>query len=244
MLALLLSCGGLSDFCSPMARLSESCQTGPRSDWRLLAMQDDAIYEISTLTGRASIFARTGWGAGSFTADVRADGVPFSSSDTFFEINHCAGARTEIAALPTKVQGMAFTGDDRLLGLSRHTDTIVDIHPQTGELTTFATLPFDLGRNGMAYDRDEDILYGLDADSAEVFVIDPITGETDSFVSVDIEEGLAYVGMEYSPGRGVLWVTTGEDLYELDPRTGEASLVGGHYSSGPINDLALFPPCE
>lgn len=242
MLPLLLGCATTAP-CDTIGWLSDSICEGHSDGWHLLAMQPGAIYEVDPADGQTTLFLETDWDDGMFTADVRADGVAFSSNETLYEVDHCQGRRAAVAEMSTKIQGMAFDSSGRLLGMSRHEDMVVTINVETGFIDPLYFLDFDLGYNGMAYDPVSQTIYGLDADSGTIFVVDPLTGAPSDFVSVQDGVAFDYVGMAYSPDEGGLWVSTGTELYTLDPTTGAVDLIGSHGEASGVNDLALFPPC-
>ncbi len=99
---------------------------------------------------------------------------------------------------------------------------------------------FDLGADGLAYDCSTDTLFGIDANTDQVFSVDPATGLASGFVATTAP--FHYVGLEFEHSTGMLLASTGWDLYRIDPVLGTTVLVG-ELGGERINDLAFHPPC-
>ena len=85
-----------------------------------------------------------------------------------------------------------------------------------------------------------DTIYGADAIQDRIFTVDPNTGLASNFVNTSVP--FASVGLEFDHATGLLWASTGSQLWTIEPTTGASTLVGT-FSGMMVDDLAFHPVC-
>ena len=117
---------------------------------------------------------------------------------------------------------------------------LVSIDANAGFATAIGTLGFDLGNCGLAYDCSTDTLYGADANANRIHTLDPSTGKSTGFVQTDVP--FVSVGLEFDAHSGLMFASTGYELFTVNLDSGESSRVG-NISGAYADDLAYHPAC-
>ena len=102
------------------------------------------------------------------------------------------------------------------------------------------TLGDNIGNNGMAYDCSTNTIYGADAIQDRILqwiptLVLPVT------LSI-LPSHLHLSDWEFDHATGLLWASTGSQLWTIEPTTGASTLVGT-FSGMMVDDLAFYPVC-
>lgn len=127
-----------------------------------------------------------------------------------------------------------------LLFVSNNDDEVFTIDTDTLEINAVGSLGVDFRWSGLAYDPTRDILFGIDGRGGqfELYSINMETGAATSIGDHGIEE---LFGLAYDSSTDSLYATQlhgDESLYEIDPDTAVATLVGPLTNSPGIGGLA------
>ena len=118
------------------------------------------------------------------------------------------------------VHGLAFDPDDNLFGSSQ-TGDLVQIDPETGEVTPIGTM-----NGSFVWDiefRDDGQLFGLSG--GQLIRIDPVTAQVQETIDLDLPDTFALsLGFD-TTGRLLLGAMDG-NLYRFDMGTGEVTNIG------------------
>jgi len=119
---------------------------------------ESALYTINPQTAAATLVGNLGIytyeGALAFAPNGTAYGLNGLATgeggpDQLLTINLATGAATVVANLGyIDVNGLLYRGDGMLVGLEDFSNSLVVINPQTGTVTTLASLPFSVGDLG------------------------------------------------------------------------------------------------
>lgn len=136
--------------------------------------------------------------------------------------------------------GIVFGPGGKLYGLDTNNDALVEFDLLSGQGTIVGPIGFSIGNCGLAYDCVNDRLVGADGPTAQIFTLDPVTGQATDFIQSSVP--FQGVGLEYVPSEQLLYASTGNKLYTVDPISGDSVFVGDLTYSG-VDDLALHPSC-
>lgn len=178
------------------------------------------------------------------TVNVREDGLSVAQdyvTREFWAMDPCTGDTTLIG--PTNVGpmcGIAFGPTGLLYGLDYESDELAEFNLDKGTSRVVGSLGFDLSLCGLAYDCQNERLIGTDAETGQIFDVDVVTGEASKFVPSGVD--FAQAGLEYDPRDQLLYASTRNELYTIDPVTG-ATLFVGNINASAVDDLGLHPEC-
>ncbi|MCB9765525.1 MAG: putative metal-binding motif-containing protein [Alphaproteobacteria bacterium] len=236
------SCDGVDSDCD--GAVDEDHDVG----WVLLTVHSDGVvYEVDTTTADMTPVSTLDLPqAAVSTSDVRDDGVAIifnGLTGELMEMDACDGTTSAIGETGlASVGGIAFGAGGVLYGVSHREEALVQLDLRTGAGTIIgAGLGYDVGHAGMAWDCATDTLYVLDAAAGVVYPVDTTTGLPGPSVPLGFTFGSA--GLEFDRATGLMWLSTGDDLYTLDPTTGVATFIGA-FPEHHVNDLAFHPPCN
>ncbi|MFV8753273.1 hypothetical protein ACNOYE_22215 [Nannocystaceae bacterium ST9] len=168
-----------------------------------------------------------------FTSLAYHRGVLYASAaratwgDTLVRIDPCACTVSAVGSYGfTLVSGLASKGDS-MLGLAGEDDLMITIDPATADAEQRATLSDDWGSHGLTpAGPNQDLFYGLDAAGDRLHRFD---GEGAQLDSVATSEDFAAAGLEFHPGRGLLYACglrdQGDALVTIDPESGLVRVV-------------------
>ena len=235
------SCNGVDDDCD--GDIDEDSKAG----WALVTIDTSAgyVYEIDPATAAmTTISSISDTSLRINTMDVSENGtavVQDAAGSQMLHMDACAGTTTLIGSTGVgNMCGIAFGPGGLLYGMDTTNDQLVEIDITTGAGTVIGSLGFELGSCGLSYDCTNDRLIGANATTAEIFTVDPVTGLGSGHVLTEVPfDG---VGLDYDPAEGVLYASTGDELYQVDPSTGATTFIGA-LDGESINDLALHPAC-
>jgi len=190
---------------------------------------NSALYTINPQTAAATLVGSLGIstyeGALAFAPNGTAYGLNGLGGlqDELFTINLATGAATEVASVGSiDVNGLLYRSDGMLVGIEDYSNSLVVINPQTGNVTTLASLPFSVGDiggmtmyNGTGYfaTGGTDSTFATGTDS--LYSFNPYSG-ADSLVG-SFPPGIAEPGISGIAGYGTTNVA---------PEPGALSLLG------------------
>lgn len=216
--------------------------------WNLITVDTTAgfVFEIDTTSGQATeIVPLDAQGMSLNTLDVRGDGLAMvqdANGKAIYRLNACTGELSLLGYTGAgNLCGISFGPGGELYGLDSEKNELVSIDSNAGFATTIGGLGFDLGNCGLAYDCSTDTLYGADANANRIHKIDPVTGQSVSYVETSVP--FVSVGLEFDSKTGLLLASTGQQLYTVEPSSGVSEFVAtmsGAYS----DDLASHPVCQ
>ena len=221
-----------------------------RNDWWLGTINDGTLYEIDRQTALSTaVMALTGDGAGSTinsTDSWEGNLIVVHNLGlgvgTLQDFDSCSGVLSTIGVTGTSsLPGIGFGPDGFLYAVEAGADTIIRIDPNTANWTNLLSLGFNLNNSGAAYDCTEERLWFADATNSQIFWVDPQAGNTGGFQPTNVP--LASVGLEWDPSTRTLWASTGTELWNIDPATGNGTFIGTFDVPNTVGTLALFPPC-
>jgi len=241
---------GASDLCDGIdTDCDEDIDEDHRPNWWLGTVGNDGwLYRIDLAAG--TIVRETE--LSNFGGTINSVEV-FEQSQAFGHIHNppnqplitfdaCTGVITTIGPTGTNaVGGIAFSDTSDLLGLDHGDESLVEFDQSTGAATTLLQFPFDLGKGGMAYDCSTGTIYGVDANTDEVFVVDPTVPELRDFQLTNVP--FDSVGLEWDQASGTLLAATAKQVYSIEPLTGATTLLAELDFTWDIDDLAYYPPC-
>ena len=207
----------------------------------------DAVYEVDLASGAMTEIATLdpSWSGSINSMDTDGEGLAFAhdgSNSRLVEIDACDGT---LLSLPDhgvgNCCGIAWGPEGKLYGLDTTTDQLVEFDPVSGAGTPIGPLNITVYNCGMTYDCANDVLIGADGTGARIFAIDHVTGEAYDVVEVDVP--FAAVGVGYHPGRESIYAVTGDELYEIDPSSGDTTLIGT-LGVANVNNVELHPECD
>jgi Tol biopolymer transport system component len=185
---------------------------------------NDVLYGINTGDDRIYTFDKE-------TAAAAPIGAP-----GFIGFNYPGGLAFD------PIRGILYANDET-------TNVLYSIDTTTGLGTPVATITgtYSFQIAGLAFDPRSDTLFGLASDSDAVVKIDPTSG-----VTIPIVTGLSplghWSGLSFDTDRNVLCATRfsdGTDLSQIDPGTGDVTLVGPAGGPGAaVRGIAFVAPDE
>lgn len=234
-------CNGIDDDCDGL--IDEDSKSG----WDLVTIDTNSgyVYEVDTTNGSlSSVSAIADTSLKINTMDVSENGTAIVQDhlgNQMLYMDACTGKTVAIGSTGVgNMCGIAFGPSGLLYGLDSTNDQLIEIDVFTGAGTVIGDLGFDLGNCGLSYDCTNDRLVGANANTNEIFTVDPVTGLGSGHIGTDVP--FASVGLEFDPTRQVLYASTGSQLYEVEPTSGATTYLGAH-SSALSDDLALHPTC-
>ena len=211
----------------------------------LVSGHSGMVLELDVGTAEVSVVAEFSGTVRPTSTDVLGETSLLYSQwdDTLRAFDACTGELDTIGHTGMDHSGgISFGPEGRLFALDDGRDELVELHLETGQATVIGALGIDVGRCGMAYDCASDTLWGLDADTGRLFVIDVDTGAARwgrrTWLQFD------FVGLEWWAEEQKLLATTGTELFEIDPLTGLPSRIGSLAPYENINDLVFHQTCR
>ncbi len=179
------------------------------------------------------------------TTAVREDGLSIAQDRTlkeFWSLDACTGNLVPVG--PTNsgpLCGIAFGPSGLLYGIDILTDSLIEFNLDTGTSRVIGALGVELDRCGMAYDCSNGRVLGANGSTGEVFDVDLKTGEarTLSVAGIVFDQ----MGLEFDPRNGLVYASTREELYSIEPDTGATTFIGD-IGALSVDDLALQPSCD
>ena len=234
-------CNATDDDCDGI--VDEDVKVG----WSLVTIdtQSMKVYEINTNNASVTEIATIQPGlTGINSMDVWEDGtaiVHSNAGSVLHSFDVCQGTGFQLGATGVSAMGgISFGGGNQLYGLNPVNDQLMLLSLSGGPASVVGTLGDNIGNNGMAYDCSTDTIYGADAIQDRIFTVNPNTGLASNFVNTSVP--FASVGLEFDHATGLLWASTGSQLWTIEPTTGASTLVGT-FSGMMVDDLAFHPVC-
>ena len=166
--------------------------------------------------------------------------VSDSDAKSILDLDVCQGELTTLGSTGAgDLCGISFGSGGTLYALDPTADQLITVGLPNGGSTVIGPLGFNLNSCGLAYDCVNDIMYGVDHASKQLFQVDLSTGTAHSFTSIQIST-IERVGLEYVPSTERLLFSNGVCLYELDPTTGITTSIGQFAMTGQFDDLAYL----
>jgi len=164
------------------------------------------LYTVDTETGNYTLIGATGIAITGLAYDA-VTGIMYASSydgtqSHLYTVSLSDGASTAIGQVGTDILviGIAADAEGNLYGIDIVNDELLSISPADGTSTVIGALGIDISyAQDIAFDRDNDILYGTlfsDDDGGQLFTINTETGST-SLLGTFVAE-LAGFGIPYS----------------------------------------------
>jgi len=202
-------------------------------------------YEIDTVTGGTAATAAIDSGYGINSVAVSEDGLAIGNDYTaeqLVEIDPCTGSVTVIGSTGAgNTCGISFGTGGLLYGMDNDSDELVELDPATGAATVIGSMGYDVTNCGMAYDCTNDVLYGATSNGDAILAINTSTGAVYDVIYTDVPFGS--VGIEHDPATGLIYASTGSDLYTVDPADGTTVFVGPLGGTN-VDDLVHYPECD
>lgn len=188
------------------------------------------------------------WGAGFLNGTLYALG-----DSGFYSINTVTGALTTISAAPSiDVWGMTVDPTTQTLYWigGDFGERLSTINPATGA-TTFVTLIAGAGSTGRKLSaiaaNAQGQLYAIDQENDSLITVNKATGAVGAVGPLGV--GTLFVaGLTFDPASGTLFFSNGaiglENIYTINPGTGQATLVGGTQGAVQLVALAIPKTCR
>jgi len=202
------------------------------------------IAAITVLAGAAAAAHAEPFGYG-INSDSQDPNIPEDHIANLYRIDLATGDATRIGPVEfIDVEGLAFNQQGQLLGVDDITKTLLHISTETGQGTPVGFEQYNLGLPvqpfldfGMAISCDGRVFLSaenqrmlLEADMEENGAVEEIGGTNDTPIT----------GMT-SWGDRLLGLGSGDDpnLYEINPGTGDTTLIGALQNAAPYGDGGL-----
>ena len=190
-------------------------------------LYNSGLYEIDPDTGAYQQIADTNDSLQGFTYDAAnktAYAVSFGSNYRLYKIDLTTGALTSVGPKGSVsktyvIVDIAADNNGHLYGLDVYNDILVSLDPAAGSVTEIGSLGLNLGyAQDLAYDRDNDILYGVLYDGsgtdAGLYRINTATGaatkvqgypyEIDGFAIPYVNTAAASIDITTQPGNATV----------------------------------------
>ncbi len=227
--------------------IDQNCNGVPdddyRADWMLITYFAGSVWEVNPETGYLTYLSFLDGVSDLTSVDVRQSGQAWGYDTGYSRLvtfDPCEGTSIVVGDPGHgHTGGIAFV-DDVLHGIPAAWDDLVTYNLKSGRATSVGPLDLDLESSGMAYDCSADILYGLNSYEGTLFQIDRETGAAHDIV--DLGFTMEGSGLEYDDKTGTLLLSDLENLWRVDPRTGDRTPVGRFPEWG-FDNLAFHPRC-
>jgi hypothetical protein len=166
-----------------------------------------------------------------------------ASNGDLIRLDKATGAGTLIGNSGVGANGAAADSTGRVLSGGGNADQIIQIDPATGAGSLFLTTtgrPFGYGIRGMAIDASDHLYVVLSqADTTAIDTLATIDMTTGVYTVIGPTGRSDIQALAFSPSGSLyaLGVNLGGRLYQLDPATGAATIIGGGSLAG--DDQAL-----
>lgn len=199
---------------------------------------ENAVYRIDTETGTAILVGETEFEPpeGVFTAPPTAlasdstRGIVWAflnRSDDLYTVDLATGQITSVATLSFENffdVGLAYDPNRDLLYLSDGSNFLYSFDPDEGEVNLIGNLESNF--SGMAFDVENNILYGVTGQYEELHILNPTTAETTLVGNLGFNINTS--GLAFDPETETLYLTerNQDSLYTVNTTTGAATLIG------------------
>ena len=154
-----------------------------------------------------------------------------NATSLLYRLNTATGGTAVVGALAAgNVLGLAYvdpTPVERLIAVDS-SRALFEVNPNTGAKTPIGTVTANAGTTGgLAYDRQNDIVYLTSTGNDSVYTLDVDTG-TATLIGAYGDPAVVMHGIEFDDSSGKLYGESSHNggLYNLDKLTGVATLIG------------------
>jgi len=138
---------------------------------------------------------------------------------------------------PTGVYGITADPGDSLFGVATTQDTAINIEVSLGMATTLGPLGVNFTTSGATWSQDDKKIYAINGGDDNLYTIDLKTGVATVITKLNYNFGS--VGIEVHPANNKIYAcSTGGDLLEVDPTSGDVTVIGSMEQSGSCTNLA------
>jgi hypothetical protein len=189
------------------------------------------------------------------SATMDANGMIFANDFDLNELHTvsyadtCGGGTGVVTGLgsyapPTSVSGLELAGNGTLYGISND-DHLYAFDPITGQVIDDIPLALDVDAVGMAYDCVQDRLLFANGSDWSIYRIDRASGVVTLLRDLSFFFGPAWstVGLAWDPVSRTVYLSTGNELYDVDLDMASDPMLIGTFSE-PVSNLAYLPICS
>jgi hypothetical protein len=214
-----------------------------KADWNIATLVNEDVYVLDKTTGEESLLISFDDPVNASTVATYDQGGVYTVIDgELLSLNICEEKITTIGDTGSNyIDSMSFGGGGELYGIDTDTDQFQVFNLSTGYTTPVGVIGFDAQLSDLAYDCTTETMWGVEASSNSLYELDVTTGKASYFRTLDIS--MTTAGLEYDPQTGMLIVSTGSDIYEVNPYTAESALMGS-VTAITANDISLIAPCD
>jgi len=138
---------------------------------------------------------------------------------------------------PTGVFGITADPGDSLFGVATTQDTAISIEVVFGMATTLGSLGVNFTTSGATYSQQDKKIYAINGNDNTLYTINMKTGAATKIA--DLNYNFGSVGIEVHPANNKLYAcSSSADLLEVDPATGNVTVIGSMGQSGGCTNLA------
>ncbi len=138
---------------------------------------------------------------------------------------------------PTGVFGITADPGDSLFGVATTQDIAISIEVVFGMATTLGPLGVNFTTSGATYSQDDKKIYAINGNDDSLYTINMKTGAATKIA--DLNYNFGSVGIEVHPSNNKLYAcSSSADLLEVDPTTGNVTVIGSMGQSGGCTNLA------
>lgn len=240
---------------------SANAQPFPEGLIGLSSSEPGVLYSINANTGRATLFTETDVQDASIVGLSYIEGALYGSDledypgslfPDEFTVGSIApnGVTTFLNDQNTSSNWWGLASDDCgeniLYATDSDNDNILTALTPDGTLQTIGT-GSDIGFGGLAYDDENEILYGLsgDGETMNLYRISTTTGNLTLIGPFGDEfEASIDTGLAYDEFNKILYANYVDSLFTLNVNTGAATLVGpNNLDEVEVDGLAWLDPC-
>jgi hypothetical protein len=138
---------------------------------------------------------------------------------------------------PTGVYGITADPGDSLFGVATTQDTAINIEVSLGMATTLGPLGVNFTTSGATWSQDDKKIYAINGGDDNLYTIDLKTGVATMLTKLNYNFGS--VGIEVHPANNKIYAcSTSGDLLEVNPASGDVTVIGSMEQSGSCTNLA------
>lgn len=219
---------------------------GPESSI-LYATSSGSLYTVDPTSGALSLIGATGGDIEGLGYDPNTDTLYGSeaNNDELVTLNQSTGALTQVGPFNTPFGngGLAFDPVGNVLYLTTSSQAIRTVNTSTGQ-ATFVGSGANIGLQGIAFDPQNDLIFGISSSSDAIYRINKATAVQTliSSTGLDIQQaGLAY---DYNHRILYFYDSLSDRLHTMDLETGQVTAVGQVNAGINIQGLTFKPAIQ